>query len=64
MIHGPLHSSASRERFEGFLAVLTEAGAAPAQSHIVPGGLSIEGGYAAAATLLKNGPPTRHLLCE
>ncbi|WP_419760353.1 LacI family DNA-binding transcriptional regulator [Acidisoma sp.] len=52
VIHGPLSSSASRERFEGFILAMTEAGRSPLPSHIVPGGLSIEGGYAAASQLL------------
>lgn len=63
VIHGPLHSSASRERFEGFLSALREAGAAPAGPNIVSGGLSLEGGYAAARLLLKAERHPRAIFC-
>jgi LacI family transcriptional regulator len=63
VIHGPLHSSASRERFEGFTSRLTEAGHPPGSSHILHAGLSIEGGYAAACLLLNEGHRPRAVFC-
>jgi LacI family transcriptional regulator len=63
IIHGPLFSSASRERYEGFLSALAEAGCPPAPSHILHGGLSMEGGYAAAARLLAETPYPRAVFC-
>ena len=63
VIHGPLFSSASRERLEGFISAVTEAGRPPAASHILHGGLSIEGGYAAASTLLVAEPFPRAVFC-
>lgn len=62
VIHGPLHSSASRERFEGFMARLQEAGCAPEPIHVHDGGLSMEGGYRAAAEMLAADPP-RAIFC-
>ncbi len=63
VIHGPLFSSASRERFEGFVSTLTEAGQPPAPAHILHGGLSIEGGYMAASRLLAAKPYPRAVFC-
>ncbi len=63
VLHGPLFSSASRERFEGFVAALTEAGYPPAPAHIRHGGLSIVGGYAAASELLAARPYPRAVFC-
>jgi len=63
VIHGPLFSSASRERLEGFVSTLVEAGRPPASSHILHGGLSMEGGYAAAGRLLAEKPYPRAVFC-
>lgn len=64
VIHGPLHSSASRERYEGFLARLVRAGRAPSPAHLVEGGLSIEGGYLAAGRLLAKDHHPRAIFCS
>jgi LacI family transcriptional regulator len=63
VIRGPQYSSASRERFEGFVSALTQAGAPPARENIVDGGLSIEGGYAAARGLLHAKGTPRAIFC-
>jgi LacI family transcriptional regulator len=63
VIHGPLHSSASRERFEGFVAGLSAGGCPLDPARIVGGGLSIEGGYAAATRLLQTGAHPRAVFC-
>jgi LacI family transcriptional regulator len=63
VIHGPLFSSASRERFEGFISALSDAGCPPTLSHILPGGLSIEGGYQAASRLFAEKPYPRAVFC-
>jgi LacI family transcriptional regulator len=62
VIRGPLHSSASRERFEGYVSRLCEAGYPPAPHHVQSGGLSLEGGYAAATALLTGAGP-RAVFC-
>jgi LacI family transcriptional regulator len=64
VIHGPLHSSASRERFEGFMARLKESGCAPLPRHIIHGGLSLEGGYAASEALLAGPARPRAIFCS
>ncbi|GAB0117996.1 LacI family DNA-binding transcriptional regulator [Acidisoma sp. 7E03] len=63
VIHGPLHSSASRERWEGFATRMTEAGRPLLPQHVVHGGLSIESGYAAAHQLLDGGMHPRAIFC-
>ncbi len=63
VIHGPLHSSASRERFEGFLTRLTEVGCPPLPRYVVHGGLSLEGGYSAAQVLLEGSTRPRAIFC-
>ncbi|MCB8883863.1 LacI family DNA-binding transcriptional regulator [Acidisoma cellulosilytica] len=63
VIHGPLHSSASRERFEGFMDRLREAGCAPLPAHILDGGLSLEGGYREAARMLAGSHRPRAIFC-
>jgi len=64
VLRGPQFSSASRERYEGFVSALTQAGAAPEAKNILDSGLSIEGGYSAAKRLLdrKNNP--RAIFCS
>jgi LacI family transcriptional regulator len=62
VLHGPRHSSASRERFEGYMSRLEEAGLAPAAHHVLGSNLSMEGGYAAATALLEGGGP-RAVFC-
>ena len=64
VIHGPLHSSASRERYEGFIARLAQHGCAPQAGHVVAGGLSIEGGYRAAERLLGRPDAPRAIFCS
>ena len=63
VIHGPMHSSASRERFEGFISGLSDGGCPLDERRIESGGLSIEGGYAAARRLLEKGPHPRAIFC-
>jgi LacI family transcriptional regulator len=63
VIHGPLHSSASRERFEGFMDCLREAGCPPARGHVLDGGLSLEGGYREAERMLMADRPPRAIFC-
>lgn len=64
MIHGPLQSSASRERYFGFAAQLAEAGQPLPQENIVYGGLSIEDGYEAADKLITEYKHPRAIFCS
>lgn len=63
VIHGPLHSSASRERYEGFSNRLQEAGRSLSKSNIVDGGLSAESGYKAARLLVGEQSYPRAVFC-
>ncbi len=62
-IHGPLHSSASRERFEGFRDRLGEASVQLCAADITGGGLTIESGYSAAVALLGHASRPRAIFC-
>jgi LacI family transcriptional regulator len=62
-IHGPLGSSASRERFEGYRARLEGAGLTLAEEDVVGGVLTIATGYAAAAELFAGASRPRALFC-
>ncbi len=62
VIRGPQHSSASRERFEGFRFELRRHGIELRPEWIVDSALSFEGGYNAAATLLSVDRP-RAIFC-
>lgn len=53
MIHGPLASTASRERFEGFRDRLAEVGEPLPQEFIASGALTIESGYSASGHILR-----------
>lgn len=62
-IHGPLSSSASRERFEGYSDALREAGM-PLDPRFVRGAtLGMQSGYAAAAELLGGRQKPRAIFC-
>ncbi len=62
-IHGPLHSSASRERFEGYRDRLAGASVELAAADIRGGRLTIESGYSAAVELLDGGARPRAIFC-
>lgn len=62
-IHGPLTSSASRERFEGYRDMLKEGGA-PLEPRFVRGAqLSMQSGYDNAAALLSDDRKPRAIFC-
>ncbi|MBX6321773.1 MAG: LacI family DNA-binding transcriptional regulator [Rhodospirillaceae bacterium] len=62
-IHGPLTSSASRERFEGYRDRLAEAGA-PLDPDLVRGAqLTMQSGYANAHVLLQRDKRPRAIFC-
>ena len=62
-MRGPLHSSASRERFEGFLMGLQEGGVHLQDDRILDGDLSLESGYVCAEKLLVPGRAPRAIFC-
>jgi len=62
-IHGPLASSASRERFEGFCDRLAAEGVTLAPERIAAGMLTIESGYSAAERLLRGASRPRAIFC-
>jgi LacI family transcriptional regulator len=62
-IHGPLFSSASRERFEGYRDTLAQGGQ-PLDGQFVRGAeLNMQSGYAAAAALLGGRKKPRAIFC-
>ena len=63
MIHGPLSSSASRDRMEGFQAGLAAHGVELPKSRIAEGGLTPAGGYEAASRLFDGGSPPKAIFC-
>jgi LacI family transcriptional regulator len=62
-IHGPLQSSASRERFEGYRDRLARASAPLGAGDVRGGGLTIESGYSAAVELLGSPSRPRAIFC-
>jgi LacI family transcriptional regulator len=62
-IHGPLSSSASRERFEGFRDRLAEAGRPLADRFVREAQLNMESGYGNAAALLGGKAAPRAVFC-
>jgi LacI family transcriptional regulator len=62
-IHGPVHSSASRERFEGYRDRLVGASVKLGPADIAGGSLTIESGYSAAVALLRKFPRPRAIFC-
>jgi LacI family transcriptional regulator len=62
-IHGPLQSSASRERFEGYRDRLAEASIKLSDADVRGGGLTIESGYSAAVRLLDKSSRPRAIFC-
>jgi len=63
VIHGPLTSTASSERFEGFRDRLAEAGHELADGFIAAGVLTIESGYTAVDRLLGDGRRPAAIFC-
>ena len=63
VIRGPVASSASTERFEGFHAGLYQAGISLASKHIRVSDLTIESGYRQAEALLSRTPRPRAIFC-
>lgn len=62
-IHGPLNSSASLERYEGFRDTMEAAGRLLSNKLTLGGGLSIESGYQAATRLLSQNEKPRAIFC-
>lgn len=62
-IHGPLASSASRGRYDGFRSRLSRAGVALDGRFIQAADLTIQSGYAAGARLLAEKPYPRAVFC-
>jgi LacI family transcriptional regulator len=62
-IHGPLHSSASRERFEGYRDRLADASIELSAADVRGGSLTIESGYRAASLLLEGSSRPRAIFC-
>jgi LacI family transcriptional regulator len=63
VVHGPLSSSASRGRFEGYRDRMADLGQPLAPGHIMPGDLSFEAGYRQAAALMEDRPRMRAIFC-
>ena len=63
VIHGPLSSSASRERFAGFRERLAQSGEPLAPRLVMEAGLTIESGYRAAVQLLDAAALPRAVFC-
>lgn len=63
MIHGPLASTASRERFEGFRDRLAEAGRPLPQEFTASGELTIESGYNASGNILRSDARPAAIFC-
>lgn len=63
VIHGPLNSSASLERYEGFRDVMESAGHPLSERFVVHGGLTIESGYRATHALLDQDEQPRAIFC-
>jgi LacI family transcriptional regulator len=62
-VHGPLQSSASRERFEGYRDRLARASVELAAADVSGGSLTIESGYSAAVELLDSPSRPRAIFC-
>ncbi len=62
-IHGPLFSSASQERLEGYRDYLARAGMPLEDRYVVGADLTIESGYANAVRLLDLDPRPRAIFC-
>lgn len=62
-IHGPLFSSASRERLEGYRDRLARAGMPLEDRYVVGAELTIESGYASAVRLLDLDPRPLAIFC-
>lgn len=63
IIHGPLNSSASLERYEGFRDAMQIASQPLAQEFVLAGELSMESGYRAATHLLERDKQPRAVFC-
>ncbi len=61
-IRGPQHSSASRERFEGYRDELSRRGVELPEASVGDSALSFEGGYIAATSMLSRSRP-RAIFC-
>ncbi len=62
-IHGPLFSSASRERLEGYRDCLDHAGMPLEDKYVVGADLTIDSGYSSAVLLLDRDPRPRAVFC-
>lgn len=63
VIHGPLNSSASLERYEGFRDAMEVAGRPLSDEFTIAGGLSMESGYSAATRVLNRCEKPRAIFC-
>ncbi|MGB7757144.1 MAG: LacI family DNA-binding transcriptional regulator [Salinisphaera sp.] len=63
MVHGPLNSSASLDRYEGFRDALEIADRPLADNRVIEGGLSMESGYHATTQLLDRAVRLRAIFC-
>lgn len=63
VIHGPLASSASRERFEGFRDGLAAAGVKLQDGAVREAALTMSAGYSAAVELIDRAPLPRAIFC-
>lgn len=63
VLHGPLKSSASRERFYGFRDGLGAAGIILEDRYVLGAELTIESGYRQATQLLASGTPPQAVFC-
>jgi LacI family transcriptional regulator len=63
VIHGPLSSSASAERYRGFLSALRAAVAGIGAAACFAGDLTLEAGHRGAAALLDHNPDLRAIFC-
>lgn len=63
VVHGPLSSSASAERYEGFLDTLAAAELTLGPEACAAGDLTLEAGYRGAETLLAAQPRLRAIFC-
>ncbi|MFB4204437.1 HTH-type transcriptional regulator DegA [wastewater metagenome] len=62
-LHGPMLSSASRERLEGFIDGLRESGVSLPASAVIECDLTMESGYQRSAGLFADGRPPRAIFC-
>lgn len=63
VIHGPLYSTASRERYEGFCRTLEAGGLSLVQDFVAAGSLTIDSGYTAAERMLRGSRRPAAVFC-